>query len=79
MESHLLSPILFLSLDGIRDATASPALADLDFSRMFHRLIVGPSPYPWPMFEAFREALTQAGVVDAQARMWTSGIPIRTP
>jgi hypothetical protein len=31
------------------DVTASPALADLDFSRMFHRLIIGPSPYPWPM------------------------------
>jgi hypothetical protein len=60
------------------DATASPALADLDFSRMFHRLIIGPSPYPWPMFEAFREALTKAGVADAQDRLWTSGIPIRT-
>jgi hypothetical protein len=61
------------------DARASTALADLDFSRMFHRLIVGPSPYPWPMYEAFREALTAAGIADAQERVWTSGIPIRTP
>jgi hypothetical protein len=60
------------------DSTASPALADLDFSRMFHRLIVGPSPYPWPMYEAFREALTKAGIADAQERVWASGIPIRT-
>jgi hypothetical protein len=22
---------------------------------MFHRLIIGPSQYPWPMYEAFRE------------------------
>ena len=61
------------------DATASPALADLDFSRIFHRLIIGPSPYPWPMFEAFRDALIKAGVTDAQDRLWSSGIPIRTP
>jgi hypothetical protein len=60
------------------DATASPALADLDFSRIFHRLIIGPSPYPWPMFEAFREALTKTGIGDAQERVCTSGIPIRT-
>jgi hypothetical protein len=60
------------------DVNASPALADLDFSRMFHRLIIGPSPYPWPMFEAFREALIAAGVADAQNRLWISGIPIRT-
>lgn len=33
------------------DAKVSPALADLDFSPMFHRLIVGPSPYPWPMYD----------------------------
>jgi hypothetical protein len=60
------------------DVKASPALADLEFSRMFHRLIIGPSPYPWPMFEAFRTALTEAGVGDAQNRVWSSGIPIRT-
>jgi len=60
------------------DTTVSPALADLDFSLMFHRLIIGPSPYPWPMFEAFRESLTSAGIEDAQNRVWTSNIPIRT-
>jgi hypothetical protein len=60
------------------DVTASPELADLDFSRIFHRLIIGPSPYPWPMFEAFREVLTQVGVGDAGDRVWTSNIPIRT-
>ncbi|HXM22772.1 MAG TPA: hypothetical protein VN948_16055 [Terriglobales bacterium] len=60
------------------DVTVSPALADLDFSRMFHRLIIGPSPYPWPMFDAFRESLTSAGIGDAQDRVWTSNIPIRT-
>jgi hypothetical protein len=60
------------------DATASPALADLDFSRIFHRLIIGPSSYPGPMCDAFREALTKAGVADSQDRVLFSGIPIRT-
>lgn len=60
------------------DAKAAPELADLDFVRLFHRLIIGPSPYPWPMFEAFRKALTLAGIGDANDRLWSSNIPIRT-
>ena len=60
------------------DVTASADLADLDFSRIFDRLIIGPSPYPWAMYEAFKEALTTSGVSDAPERIWTSGIPIRT-
>lgn len=59
------------------DATVSPALADLDLSRIFHRLIIGPSTYPWVMFEAFADALTKAGVADAVERVWNSEIPIR--
>lgn len=61
------------------DMAASPALADLDFSRIFDRLIIGPSQYPWPMCDAFREELAKAGVADSQDRVWTSNIPIRTP
>ncbi len=59
------------------DAAVSPTLADLDFSRIFHRLIIGPSSYPWVMFEAFTDALTKAGVPDAVERVWNSNIPIR--
>jgi hypothetical protein len=60
------------------DAKASPVLADLDFSRIFHRLIIGPSPHSWPMVEAFRESLAAAGVTDPKERIWVSDIPIRT-
>lgn len=60
------------------DATTSPDLADLEFSRIFDRLIVGPSQYSWPMLEAFAEALTQAGVPGSAERVFVSGIPIRT-
>ena len=59
------------------DVTASPALAHLDFSRVFDRAIIGPSSYPWAMYEAFAEALTKAGVPDAPERVWASNIPLR--
>jgi hypothetical protein len=33
--------------------------------------------YPWPMYEAFVEALTKSGVSDAAQRVSLSLIPIR--
>jgi hypothetical protein len=59
------------------DATVSPSVAHLDLARLFDRLIIGPSAYPWPMYEAFVPALNEAGIADADKRVWTSGIPIR--
>ena len=60
------------------DVTVSDALSELDLSRMFDRLIIGPSPYSWPMYESFVAALTEAGVPDTGGRVVTSNIPIRT-
>ncbi len=48
------------------DVTVSSKLADLDFSRMFERLSIGPSPYPLAMSGAFVDALTKTGVPDAE-------------
>jgi hypothetical protein len=59
------------------DVSASPALEQIDFARMFDRLIIGPSPYPWVMYRAFVEALKSAGVADADQRVVASNIPIR--
>lgn len=59
------------------DSSVSPVLAELDLARMFDRLIVGPSPYPWAMFEAFVDALTKMGIADAGNRVYVSGIPLR--
>ena len=59
------------------DKSASPKLEPLDFAVMFDRLIVGPSPYPWAMCEAFVDALTNAGVADAAERIRVSEIPLR--
>jgi hypothetical protein len=60
------------------DVSVSPALATLDFAAAFDRLIIGPSPYPWPMFEAFVAALINSGISDAAARVCVSEIPIRS-
>ncbi|PTR10688.1 hypothetical protein C8R32_101218 [Nitrosospira sp. Nsp5] len=59
------------------DVTVSESLSHLEFSRLFDRLIIGPSPYPLVMYQAFVEALRKAGVADAENRVVASGIPIR--
>jgi hypothetical protein len=59
------------------DGSASPLIADLDFAQVFDRLIVGPTPYPWPIYGAFVEALTATGVPKAEERVFVSNIPIR--
>jgi hypothetical protein len=62
------------------DVKASPALADLELSRIFDRLIIGPSEFSRPMYEAFQEALKNAGVPPEteKQRIFISGIPIRS-
>jgi len=60
------------------DASVSPDLADLDFSRIFDRLIIGPSSYPWVLYDSFTRELAQAGIQAARDQVWNSNIPIRT-
>lgn len=57
------------------DERCSSTLADLEFSRMFKRLIIGPTRYPVPMKEAFTEALVSIGVPNPEVVI--SDIPIR--
>lgn len=59
------------------DRTLDPALDDLDFPKIFCRLIIGPTPYPVTIYDAFNEALAQAGVADAGGKIVSSDIPIR--
>jgi hypothetical protein len=59
------------------DGSASPMIADLDFGQACDRLIVGPTPYPWPIYGAFVEALKASGVANAGERVFVSDIPIR--
>jgi Protein of unknown function (DUF2971) len=60
------------------DKTFDPILDDLDFAKLFDRLIIGPSPYPTAMFDAYLEALSNAGVAEAGKKIFISNIPIRT-
>ena len=61
------------------DQRLSPVLAELDFGRIFNRLIIGPSPYAYPLFDAFRTALFEAGIPLEVAKnsVVSSNIPIR--
>lgn len=60
------------------DSSVSADLAPLDVAALFDRIILGPSQYSWAMYEAYVDALTAAGVKDASARVFASGIPVRT-
>jgi hypothetical protein len=60
------------------DATVSANIAELDIAAIFDRLIIGPSPYPVAIKEAFTRALTAAGVADAKDKIFASLIPIRS-
>jgi hypothetical protein len=60
------------------DKVVDPILDDLDFAKLFDRLIIGPSPYPMAMFDAYMEALSNAGVTEAGKKIFISGIPIRS-
>jgi hypothetical protein len=59
------------------DKSASSALAELDLISLFDRLVIGPSPYPWAMYDAFVDVLAKEGVADAVNRVCVSGIPLR--
>jgi hypothetical protein len=60
------------------DKAFNPVLDDIDFAKLFDRLIIGPSPYPMAMFDAYVEALSNAGVAEAAKKIFISGIPIRS-
>jgi hypothetical protein len=60
------------------DASVAPEIAAIDMAAIFERLIIGPSRYPWVMYEAFKRILEQAGVSDPGAKVITSSIPIRS-
>jgi hypothetical protein len=44
---------------------------------LFDRIIIGPSEFPLPMYQAFYELLTRLGVSDPQAKVFVSDIPLR--
>lgn len=59
------------------DSAVDPVLSDVDFCNIFHGLIIGPSKYPYAMYEAFCQELKKAGVSDAESKVRASDIPVR--
>ncbi len=55
-----------------------PLDGDFDLTRILDRVIIGPSAFPWVMWEAFVAALTAAEITNAGERVFVSDIPIRT-
>lgn len=60
------------------DVNVSNSLADLDFSKIFNRLIIGPTSYPWSIYEAFYTTLTEVGIEPNDLNLAISGIPLRS-
>jgi hypothetical protein len=60
------------------DQNKAPEVVDLDFARLFDRLIIGPTSYPYALYLAFVRELETAGLTDARNRAVMSEIPIRT-
>ena len=61
------------------DSAVSSELAEADLTQIIDRIIIGPSPYGFPLYDAFRTALVEAGIPLEVARdsVVSSGIPIR--
>jgi hypothetical protein len=59
------------------DRNVSPDIATLDLFQILDRIIIGPSPYPWVLYQAFVDLLHRAEVPDAAGRVFVSDIPIR--
>jgi hypothetical protein len=53
-------------------------LSGLEPSELLDRVIIGPTQFPWAMYEAFVAALESAGIADAGSRVHVSQIPVRT-
>ena len=57
---------------------AAAGLSNLDPDELIDRIIIGPTQFPWAMYDAFVAALKDAGVKDAGNRVFVSQIPVRT-
>jgi hypothetical protein len=58
----------------------SDNIGGITIPELVHRIIIGPSPFPFTIRDAFVAVLQEAGMSDAEARsrVVASGIPLRT-
>jgi hypothetical protein len=59
-------------------SNAQVGLTGLDPGELIDRIVIGPTQYPFAMFDAFVSALVDVGVADAANRVFISQIPERT-
>ncbi|MEL6295293.1 MAG: DUF2971 domain-containing protein [Pseudomonadota bacterium] len=52
-------------------------LVGLTVPELLREVVIGPTEYPNPMFEAFVDVMQDAGIPDAHTRIKVSGIPLR--
>jgi hypothetical protein len=52
-------------------------MPELELDRLLHRVIIGPTQYPFQIAEAYDEAMQRAGVQNAGERIKISRIPLR--
>ena len=57
---------------------ASAGITQIDAAEIIDRIIIGPTPYAWAIWEAFVEMLRKIGVTDPESRVCASTIPLRT-
>jgi hypothetical protein len=57
---------------------AEAGLTGLNPDELIDRIIIGPTQYPFAMYDAFVSALSDVGVSDAANRVTISQIPVRT-
>ena len=53
-------------------------LVGIEIPRLLERVIIGPSNFPWPLYEAFVAELKDAGVENADRKVVISDILLRT-
>jgi hypothetical protein len=54
------------------------ALDPIGLEHLLDRIIIGPTPFPWAVYQAFAAALNDAGVTNAENKVFVSGIPLRS-
>ncbi len=52
-------------------------MPEIELDHLLHRVIIGPTQYPYTVAEAYDEALTRVGVKNAGDRIKISNIPLR--
>ncbi|MGD0025094.1 MAG: DUF2971 domain-containing protein [Xanthobacteraceae bacterium] len=57
---------------------SSASITGISIADLLDRVIIGPTQFPWVLYEAFVAVLDAAGIKDASSKVSVSQIPVRT-